>query len=292
MGKHCILLMFVTSMALTMTAQTSSPLSLVFEPVVNRSNVVWRGDLQLAVPILRSEKNQFIVSPQFRLISVDHQLPFTNTEYSQSSIRLMGRHLLNSKSNINWILGSTFASSLWDYSSESLTGLTMVRYNRSVSGYLSYSVGAMYSQRFSGNLIAPMAGVNWKMRSTTHLSIILPLVMRITQTSGNNFKWGVYSSGNSYYTYLPNDSQYKYFWLRERYVGLFFQSRIVKHWWITSDLNYIYHGQLNSYQTMDRHQWQIGSPYSGNNRQADYETQSHGFSIRLSIAFQSFDNYR
>jgi hypothetical protein len=266
-------------------AQQTAPISFTYEPSVG-GEIKQRGSIQLAFPLLRAEHNRLIVSPQYRFLQTGYSFPIEETRFAQTSLRFIWQHELNDRWNLNWVIAPAFASTSGNYSPEALTGMTTVRFNWKKSERITYILGFSYAQRFSGNLLIPVAGFRWTPTERATYTGTLPLWFRAEWAVRPTFHTGFFSGGNGYNAFLPNNAQYKYIWLQERNVGWFASLKTTRNWWVSLDAGYKLRQKLRVYAGMNRNSWQIGTPLSGSRQTPDYEYASKGLFLRFSVFFR------
>ncbi len=274
-----ILLFFLLK---TSFAQQTSPFSFTYEPSTS-SEIKQRGSIQLAYPLLRSEHNRLIISPQYRFLQTGDSFPIEETKFTQTSLRFIWQHELNDRWNLNWVIAPAFASTSGNYSPEALTGITTVRFNWKKSEHITYTIGLSYAQRFSGNLLIPVAGFRWTPTKRATYTATLPLWFRAEWAVRPTFHTGFFSGGNGYNALLPNNVQYSYIWLQERNAGWFANLKMTRKWWFSLDVGYKLNQKLRAYSEMDRGSWEIGTPLTGSKQSPDFEHISKGLFLRCSV---------
>ncbi len=265
--------------------QQGSPFSFTYEPSTG-GEIQQRGSIQMAYPLLRSDHNRLIISPQYRFLQTGNSFPIEETKFAQTSLRVIWQHELNDRWNLNWVVAPAFAFISGNYSPEALTGMTALRFNWKKSEQITYVIGLSYAQRFSGNLLIPIAGFRWTPTERATFTGTLPLWFRAEWAVKPAFHTGFFSGGNGYNAFLPDNAQYKYIWLQERNLGWFANLKMTKNWWVSLDAGYKLRQKLRTYTEMNRSSWQIGTPLSGSKQEPDYEFEFKGWFIRLSIAFR------
>lgn len=285
MRLRLILFISIIFMLKQSFAQQGSPFSFTYEPATG-SEIKQRGSIQLAFPLLRAEHNRLIVSPQYRFLQTGDSFPIEETRFAQTSLRLIWQHELNDRWNLNWVVAPAFASTSGNYSPAALTGLTALRFNWKKSEWITYILGFSYAQRFSGNLLIPVAGFRWTPTERATFTGTLPLWFRAEWAVKPTFHTGFFSGGNGYNAFLPNNAKYKYIWLQERNVGWFASLNVTRNWWISLDAGYKLKQKLRVYSEMNRSSWQIGTPLSGSKQTPDYEYASKGLLLRFSVFFR------
>ncbi len=265
--------------------QQTAPISFTYEPAAG-SEIKQRGSIQLAFPLLRAEHNRLIVSPQYRFLQTGDSFPIEENKFAQTSLRLIWQHELSDRWSLNWIVAPAFASTSGNYSSEALIGMTAVRFNWGKSERFTYIFGLSYAQRFSGNLLMPVAGFRWTPTERATYTGTLPLWFRAEWAVRPRFHTGFFSGGNGYNAFLPDNAKYSYIWLQERNVGWFGSLKMTRNWWISLDAGYKLKQKLRVYSEMNRSSWQIGTPLSGSNQAPDLEISSKGLFLRFSVFFR------
>ena len=265
--------------------QQTAPISFTYEPSTD-GEIKQRGSIQLAFPLLRTEHNRLIVSPQYRFLKTGDSFPIEETNFAQTSLRLFWQHELNDRWSLNWVLAQAFASTSGNYSPDALTGITTVRFNWKKSELITYILGVSYAQRFSGNLLIPVAGFRWTPTERATFTGTLPLWFRAEWAVKPAFHTGFFSGGNGYNAFLPNNTEYSYIWLQERNVGWFASLKMTRNWWFSLDAGYKLKQKLRAYSEMNRSSWQIGTPLSGSKQTPDYEYASKGLLLRFSVFFR------
>ena len=265
--------------------QQTAPISFTYEPATG-SEIKQRESIQLAFPLLRAEHNRLIVSPQYRFLQTGDSFPIEENKFAQTSLRLIWQHELSDRWSLNWIVSPAFASNSGNYSPEALIGMTAVRFNWEKSERFTYIFGLSYAQRFSGNLLMPVAGFRWTPTERATYTGTLPLWFRAEWAVRPRFHTGFFSGGNGYNAFLPNNAKYSYIWLQEKNVGWFASLKMSRNWWISLDAGYKLKQKLRVYSEMNRSSWQIGTPLSGSKQTPDYEYASKGLFLRFSVFFR------
>ncbi len=265
--------------------QQTAPISFTYEPATG-SEIKQRGSIQLAFPLLRAEHNRLIVSPQYRFLQTGDSFPIEETKFAQTTLRFIWQHELNDRWNLNWVVAPAFASNSGNYSPEALIGMTAVRFNWEKSERFTYIFGLSYAQRFSGNLLMPVAGFRWTPTERATYTGTLPLWFRAEWAVRPRFHTGFFSGGNGYNAFLPDNAKYSYIWLQERNVGWLASLNVTRNWWISLDAGYKLKQKLRVYSEMNRSSWQIGTPLSGSKQTPDYEYGSKGLLLRFSVFFR------
>lgn len=263
-------------------AQQTAPISFTYEPSTG-GEIKQRGSIQMAYPLLRSDHNRLIISPQYRFLQTGNSFPIQETKFAQTSLRLIWQHDLNDQWRLNWVIAPAFASTSGNYSPEALTGLTALRFNWKKNERISYIFGLSYAQRFSGNLLIPVAGFRWTPTERATYTATLPLWFRAEWVVRPRFHTGFFSGGNGYNAFLPNNAKYSYIWLQERNVGWFASLKMTGNWWFSLDAGYKLKQKLRVYAEMNRSSWQIGTPLSGSKQAPDLEIASKGLFLRCSV---------
>lgn len=263
-------------------SQQGSPFSFTYEPSTG-SEIKQRGSVQMAYPLLRSEHNRLIISPQYRFLQTGDSFPIEETRFAQTSLRFIWQHELNDRWTLNWVVAPAIASTSGNYSPDALTGLTALRFNWKKNEQITYIFGLSYAQRFSGNLLIPVAGFRWTPTERATYTGTLPLWFRVEWAVKPAFHTGFFSGGNGYNASLPNNTQYSYIWLQERNLGWFANLKITRNWWFSLDAGYKLKQKLRVYAEMNRNSWQIGTPLSGSKQAPDLEIASKGLFLRCSV---------
>jgi hypothetical protein len=265
--------------------QQTAPISFTYEPLAG-DEIKQRGSIQLAFPLLRAEHDRLIASPQYRFLQTGDSFPIEETKFAQTTLRFIWQHELNDRWNLNWVIAPSFASTSGNYSPEALIGMTTVRFNWKKNERINYIFGISYAQRFSGNLLMPVARFRWTPTQRATYTGTLPLWIRAEWAVRPTFHIGFFSGGNGYNAFLPNNAKYSYIWLQERNAGWFASLNVTQNCWISLDAGYKLRQKLRAYTEMNRSSWQIGTPLSGSKQTPDYEYASKGLFLRFSVFFR------
>lgn len=283
--KHILYITFCLISA-SLYAQDFSPLALDYKLLGNNSGIRKNGEVQLAFPVFISGKNQIVVSPQYKFLGLDDSFPFDKTNFYQFSVRMAWRHQLNDHWNATLLVSPSLASASGDFSSEAWMWSGGVRVSNRVSQCFLYYFGIAYSNRFSNNLLVPLAGLRWNPVSRMNLSLNLPSRARLEWDFSDRIHTGLQFAGNRQTSYIPNQSEYDYFWFRERNLSWFTDLKLVRNWWVSAELGYSLKRDLLAYQKPDHAVWRLGTQFDRTSFDPVFEYSGKGFFLNVSVGYR------
>lgn len=283
--KH-ILYIALCLISASLYAQDFSPLAFDYKLYGGNSGIRKNGEVQLAFPVFISGKNQIVVSPQYKFLGLDDSFPFDKTNFYQFSVRMAWRHQLNDRWNAALLVSPSLASASGDFSSEAWMWSGGVRVSNRVSQRFLYYFGIAYSNRFSNNLLVPLAGLRWNPVSRMNLSLNLPSRARLSWDFSDRIHTGLQFAGNRQTSYIPNQSEYDYFWFKERNLSWFTDLKLVRNWWVSADLGYSLKRDLLAYQESDHPVWRLGTQFDRTSFDPVFEYSGKGFFLNVSVGYR------
>lgn len=283
--RHLIFLL-VSLIAINSFAQDFSPLAFDYKLYGGNSEVKKNGTIHLAFPVIISGKNQIVVSPQYKFLGLDDSFPFEKTNFYQFSLRVAWRHQLNDRWNAALLFSPSLASAFGDFSSEAWMWSGAIRMSYLANQRFLYYFVIAYSNRFSNNLLVPIAGLKWNPVSHLSLSLNLPSQIRLLWEFTDRLHTGLQFAGNRQTSYVPNQPGYDYFWFRERNLSWFTDLKLIRKWWITTSLGYSLKRDLLAYQKSDHAVWRFGTQFDSTSLDPVFEFSEKGFFLNVSLGYR------
>ena len=281
-----ILFIFLSITTANLYAQDFSPLAFDYKLYGSDSGIRKNGKVQVSFPVFISGKNQIVLSPQYKFLGLGDSFPKDEKSFYQFSLRFAWRHQLNDHWNAALLASPSLASASGDFSSEAWMWSGGVRVSNRVSQSFLYYFGIAYSNRFSNNLLVPLAGLRWNPVSRMNLSLNLPSRARLAWDFSDRIHTGLQFAGNRQTSYIPNQSEYDYFWFRERNLSWFTDLKLVRNWWVSAELGYSLKRDLLAYQESDYPVWRLGTQFNRTSLDPVLEYSEKGLFLNVSVGYR------
>lgn len=212
---------------------------------------------------------------------------FGGTQFNSFSVPITFQKALTPKYALLASFIPTLSSDLKDISGEDIlyTAAVMLRIRKSAT--FSYSIGAVYSRQFFGNVLIPVVGIDWNINDRWTFSGTLPvsekLKYKMTEKSFAGISADFSIGGGSYR--LSEKKGSDYLQVQQLRSSLFYEYMPVKNLSIQVSAGYNFSQKLDRYTKDQKADGLV--PYSSlNNRVPSAEIKKTG------VAFQTGINYR
>lgn len=275
----------LATLFLRLLAQQSSPLSLTWEPSVN-SEIRQQSSFQLALPLVVSENNALVVSPQYKIFTIGNEFPISGNNFNQFSLRFAWRHKLSDGWNAALFAAPSFSSATGNFSGNGLMIFSGIRLAKIQSPAFLYYFGLAYSRRFSSNVLVPVFGLKWKISPTLHFTGDLPFKGQLIREAKPNFYSGLIFKGNRFISHIPDNPDFDYFWFREQNLGLTSGVKIIRNFWLTAEAGYSVKRNFNLYTEPENPKWSFGLEFIQPSQEPVFKYSENGFYMKFGLVYR------
>lgn len=258
--KISIFLFLIIFGLFRLKAQNTEGIGLEFSSYPGGTILSESGRIVLPIPLLREEINRIIIIPEYKFATTESLYEIPSNDYQQLGLRAVWQHKLNPDFRMQLILSPVFAS----LSQKNIAFLmnSAVRLNFKKKYFSAYA-GIAFSNRYSNNIITPVAGVNWEPNARWLMSARLPLNMNIQYKAGSRIHVGALMWGNGI-SGTSESPDYDFVWIHERNIGLYTDFKLTGKIWITCLGGYALNRTLKTYGYPPKDVWTfkttIGEP--------------------------------
>jgi len=267
-------------------AQINSPLSFELNSVRPGSEINNMGSFHLAVPLLISEKNLVLLSPQYKFLSSEAVFPIDYIHFYQGSLRFAWRHKLNEKWSSTLITVPSLASANGNFSSDGLMWFSGIRLAHIQNPSFLYYFGLAYSYRFSNNIIVPLLGFKWKPAPDLIIAGDLPFRAQLQWEANSKITTEILFRGERFTAYIPDSPESDYFWFRERNLGWEGSIKTFRNFWLTTEIGYSLKRNFNLYTEPETPKWSFAAQFIRPEEGAVFEHNENGFYAKFGIVYR------
>lgn len=259
---------------------------LKYEPYRTSSIFNQSGKVLFGLPIYKSGKSHYILSPEYRFFSTETN-EFLSTQFlNQISFRFVWQYKLENNWRIQWLAVPVVTSPFTDKTGFIFNNVFKFNKTNSVFGY---SFGIAYSLRYKNNIISPIVGFTWNPSNDWNLVGRVPIYIRIQHRLNPDLFVGAELSGNGISS-LSTSSDYDFVWLHERNVGLFADWKLYKKWWLSATIGYSLNRTIKTYNLPDKNIWTIKTIFGEPGTEPISQLLEKGLIINVGVKYKFSSN--
>jgi hypothetical protein len=243
------------------------------------------GKVLFGVPIYRSGKSTFLLSPEYKFFSTETNELLSAGYLNQVSFRFVWQYKLENNWRMQWLSVPVVTSPFTDK-----TGFLFnnaLRFNKT-NAVFGYSFGIAYSRRYKNNIISPIAGFTWNPSNDWNIVGRVPVYFKVQHRLNPNLFVGAELSGNSI-TSLSTSPDYDFVWLHERNLGLFTDWKLYKKWWLSGMLGYSLNRSIKTYNLPDRNVWTMKTTLGEPGNEPLNQLHEKGLIINIGLKYKLKD---
>ncbi len=269
------------------SAQGFDIMKLESRPFLGNSKIEGIERLELKVPLLLRENNQFILAPNSQLMHLDHSFPFDENRFYSLNMPMIWQHRMTEKFNVVFLFMPSLSATTGNYSNEALIWTGGLSFALNSKRKFNWQLGVLYSYRYKNNLIVPLIGFRWSQRGKINISASFPNRLGASWNFSKNMLLGLRMDNNTVSTFIPRYDDFDYSWFQERNIIPYTDIRIYKKLWFRLDVGYTYKRDMKLYKMPEENQWGFGANFNNNSTESVWENSEIGLFVNFGIVLKA-----